>query len=165
MSYQPGSDPIRRPDQYARTSPRMVIDVPRLWSGGAATAVVAALVAWIGVLIGQNILNRNLSGAAVILSPFQSLTANYALTAALLALAATGLAHLLSLSTPRPTVFFGWIVGLFTVAGFVIPFTRSGSMSDKATVAIINLVLGICVGSLLSAVIARTVVDQGTLDR
>ena len=161
MSYPPGSDPYRRPDQYA--SPRMVIDVPRLWSGGVATAVVAALVAWLGVLIGQKILDRDLSGAAVILSPFQSLTANYALTAALLALAATGLAHLLSLSTPRPNVFFGWIVGLFTVAGFIIPFTREGTMSDKATVAIINLLLGICVGSLLGAVIARTVVDQGTI--
>ena len=161
MSYPPGSGPVSSPDEYTPSSPRMVIDVPRLWSGGVATAVVAALVAWIGVLIGQSILDRDLGGAAVILSPFASLTANYALTAALLALAATGLAHLLSVSTPRPTVFFGWIVGLFTVAGIVIPFTREGTMSDKATVAVINLVLGICVGSLLSAVIARTVVDQG----
>jgi uncharacterized protein YybS (DUF2232 family) len=161
MTYQPGSDPLRRPDGYAPASPRIVIDVPRLWSGGAATAVVAALVAWVGVLIGQSLLDRNLSGAAVILSPFKTLTANYAFTAALLAVAATGLAHLLSLSTPRPTVFFGWIVGLFTVAGVIIPFTREGDMYDKATVAIINLVLGICVGSLLSAVMARTVVDRG----
>jgi hypothetical protein len=161
MSYQPGSDPLRRPDQDEPSSPRMAIDAPRLWSGGAATAVVAALVAWVGVLIGQSLLDRNLEQSAVILSFFTSFTANYALTAALLALAATGLAHLLSLSTPRPTVFFGWIVALFTVAGVVIPFTRGGTMADKATVAVINLVLGICVGSLLSAVIARTVIDQG----
>ena len=163
MSYQPGPDPVPRPDEDPRTSPRMVIDVPRLWSGGVATAVVAALIAWVGVLIGRSILEQDLEESAVIFSPFQSFTANYAVTAALLALAATGVAHLLSLSTPRPSVFFRWIVGLFTVAGFVIPFTRGGTMTDKATVAIINLVLGICVGSLLSAVIARTVVDQGTI--
>lgn len=63
----------------------MVIDVPRLWSGGAATAIVAA----------------------------------------------------------------------------VAPLTREGTMADKVSVGALNLLLGICLGSLLSAIIACTVVDRG----
>jgi hypothetical protein len=80
---------------------------------------------------------------------------NYALTAAILALAATGLAHLLSLATPRPRVFFNWIVGLITV----VPFALEGSLKGKICAAVINMVIGICIASLLSAVLSRTVVD------
>jgi hypothetical protein len=141
--------------------PRMVIDVPRLWSGGGATALVAALVAWVGVLVSTGVLDLSISKAAVVVPFFQSFTGNYVVTAALAALAATGLAHLLCLSTPRPIAFFNWIVALATVAAAVIPFTRGGTMSDKLAVCVINLVLGICIGSLLSAVISRTVVDRG----
>ena len=84
---------------------------------------------------------------------------NYAITAAALALAATGLAHLLSVTTPRPRVFFGWIVGLVTVATMVLPFALEGSLQGKLCVALINLVIGLCITSLLSAVLSRTVVD------
>jgi hypothetical protein len=84
---------------------------------------------------------------------------NYAVTAAILALAATGLAHLLSLVTPRPRAFFNWIVGLITVATMVVPFALEGSLQGKICAAVINMVIGICIASLLSAVLSRTVVD------
>ena len=152
----PPPPPSTRPSR-----PRMAIDVPRLWSGGAATAVVAGLVAWIGVLISNGILDLSISKAAVVFSFFENFTANYVVTAAIAALAATALAHLLCLSTPRPAAFFGWIVALVTIVSVVIPVTRGGTAGDKMAVAIINLVLGLCIGSLLSAVMARTVVDRG----
>ncbi|MDN5790614.1 MAG: DUF6069 family protein [Micrococcales bacterium] len=155
------TQPMRPGDEF-HSDPRMVVDAPRLWAGGVATAVVSGLVAWVGVLIANSILGLNIARSTVLLSLFDSFTANYVLTAVLLALAATGLAHALCLTTPRPTAFFGWIVGLATVISMVIPFSRGGTMADKASVAVINLIIGIGIGSLLSAVMARTVVDRGT---
>lgn len=137
---------------------RVVIDAPRLWGGGVATALVAALVAAVGVLICRDLLDVRLVEPPM-LSLTNSFAVNYALTAAVLALAATALAHLLSLSTPRPRVFFGWIVGLLTVATMVLPFALEGSLKGKVCAALINMVIGLCIASLLTAVLSRTVVD------
>ena len=88
---------------------RVTIDAPRLWGGGVATAVVAALAAAVGVLVCRDLLQVKLVEPPL-LTVTKSFAANYAITAFVLALAATGLAHLLSVATPRPRVFFGWIV-------------------------------------------------------
>jgi len=137
---------------------RVVIDAPRLWGGGLATAVVAALVAAVGVLICRDLLHVKLVEPPL-LPITKSFPVNYAITAFVLALAATGLAHLLSVVTPRPRVFFGWIIALCTVATMVIPFTLEGSLKGKICAAVINMVIGIGIASLLSAVLSRTVVD------
>jgi hypothetical protein len=137
---------------------RVVIDAPRLWGGGLATAVVAALVAAVGVLICRDLLHVKLVEPPL-LPIAKSFPVNYAITAFVLALAATGLAHLLSVVTPRPRVFFGWIIALCTVATMVIPFALEGSLKGKICAAVINMVIGICIASLLSAVLSRTVVD------
>jgi hypothetical protein len=137
---------------------RVAIDAPRLWGGGVATAFVAALVAAVGVLICRDVLDIKLVEPPM-LGVTNSFPVNYALTAAVLALAATALAHLLSLATPRPQVFFGWIVGLVTVATMVLPFAMEGSLQGKICAAAINMVIGLCIASLLSAVLSRTVVD------
>ena len=81
------------------------------------------------------------------------------MTAFVLALVATGAAHLLSMTTPRPRVFFGWLVGLGTVAAMVMPFASEGSLSGKISTALINLAVGIAIGTLLTAVLSRTVTD------
>jgi hypothetical protein len=140
------------------SSKRVMIDAPRLWGGGLATAVVAALVASVGVLVCRDLLDVKLVEPPL-LRVTDSFAVNYALTAFVLALAATGLAHLLSVITPRPRVFFGWIVGLFTVASMVVPFALEGSLQGKICAAVINMVIGMCIASLLSAVLSRTVVD------
>jgi hypothetical protein len=41
----------------------------------------------------------------------------------------------------------------------ILPFTRDGSTASRVSVSIINLVVGLCIGSLLTAVLSRTVVD------
>lgn len=137
----------------------MAVDARRLWTGGAATACVAALVAWIGVLVGQGVLDINLTTTAVVVHVSDSLSLNYAVTAFLMALAATALAHLLSATTPRPRAFFSWIVGLVTLAAMILPFARGGQTDAAVCVSVINLALGLCIGSLLAAVLSRTVVD------
>ena len=130
----------------------------RLWAGGVATGCIAALVAAVGVLLCSSVLNVRLV-PTLMLSITDSLAWNYAMTAFVLALLATGVAHLLSLTTPRPRVFFGWLVGLGTAAAMVMPFAAEGSLAGKISTALINLAVGIAIGTLLTAVLSRTVTD------
>ena len=127
----------------------------RLWAGGAATAVVAALVALVGVLIGDGVLDLEMVEPPL-LPIGGSFAVRYALTAACLALVATGLAHLLAVTTPRPRAFFSWIVGLATLVGVVLPFATSGTLGGKLATATVDLVIGLCILSLLSSVLRRT---------
>ncbi len=135
--------------------PHPTVDAGRLWAGGVATAIVAALVAWVGVLIWEDALD------VVMVRPPRlevgdSFAFQYALTAAVLALAATGLAHLLVLAAPRPLTFFVWIMALATIAGFVIPYTLDGTTEGQVATSITNLVIGLCILSLVYAIVDRT---------
>jgi uncharacterized protein DUF6069 len=129
----------------------------RLWAGGAATACVAALVAAVGVLLFSSVLDVKLVPPPLLLTPTGSLALNWALTAFVAALVATGLAHLLSATTPRPRLFLGWIIGLATVAAMVVPFAADASTAGKVCTAAINLLVGIAIASLLTGVLSRTV--------
>ena len=73
------------------------------------------------------------------------------------ALIATGLLHLLLLTTPRPLVFFGWIIALATLVAVLFPFGTTAPLSQKFATATVNLFIGIAIGSLLTAVGARSV--------
>jgi hypothetical protein len=138
---------------------RVAVVAGRLWAGGAAAGCVAALVAAFGVLLCSTILDVSLAEPALVLPISDSLALNYACSAFLLALAATGLAHLLSITTPRPRSFFSWIVGLVTLAAMAAPFALEGDLADKIGTALINLAIGIAIGTLLTAVLSRTVTD------
>ncbi|MDA0564314.1 DUF6069 family protein [Streptomonospora sp. S1-112] len=133
------------------------VNVARLWSGGLATAVVAALIILVGALVVRGVLG------VPVLAPedagyFGDLgTALYALMAACAALAATALLHLLLLSAPRPTTFFGWIVGLAAVVAAVTPFTQDAPFAGQLSTALINAVTGTAIASLLSGVGAAAV--------
>ncbi len=131
------------------------MDPGQLWAGGAATAVVAALIALVGILIcrwlfGIPILAPRRDGAWGDAS-----TGAYVLAAAAVALVATAIMHLLLLATPRPRAFFGWIIGLATVIAVVFPFSTTAALSSKAATAVVDLVLGFAIGSLLSGVAWR----------
>ena len=65
------------PEPYS--GKRVVIDAPRLWGGGLATAVVAALVASVGVLVCRNLLDVKLVEPPL-LRVTDSFAVNYALT-------------------------------------------------------------------------------------
>jgi hypothetical protein len=132
-------------------TPRSV-DAGRLWTGGVATALVAALVALVGVLLCRGLLD------VPVLAPTSEGTLGGASTfrlvglAAVAALLATGLLHLLLLSTPRPLRFFTWIVALATVAAALAPFLTDADLDVKVATAAIYLAIGIAIGSLLSGV-------------
>ena len=63
--------------------------------------------------------------------------------------------HLLLIATPRPRVFFAWIMGLATVVAVVFPFSTTAPLSQKIAPAFINLVLGIAIGTLIAEVSRR----------
>jgi len=138
---------------------RVVVAVGRLWGGGVATAFVAGLIAAVGVLICGEVLGLEPVEPEYLLPIVDSFALKYAATAFVLALVATGLAHLLAVTTPRPRSFFRWIVGLATLAAVALPFALTGSLGSKIGTAAINLAIGLAIGSLLTAVLARTVSD------
>jgi hypothetical protein len=131
------------------------VDAGRLWAGGAATAVVAALVALVGVLIGEGLLDVDMVEPPLV-PVGASLGVRYAVTAAVLALLATAVAHLLAVATPRPQAFLSWIVGLLTLVGVVLPFTLEGTLAGRTVTAVVDLVIGLSVLTLLRSVLVRT---------
>ena len=145
---------------YGRAEERPQFSTQTLWAGGCASALVAALIALVGVLIFRGVFN------IPVLAPERdgawgdSSTVGYMIAAAVGALLATGLVHLLLISTPRALRFFSWIIGLATAAAAVAPFATDAEMSSKVATGIINLVIGIAVLSLVSAV-ARSAIARG----
>ena len=65
--------------------------------------------------------------------------------------------HLLLLTTPRPQMFFTWIIGLATLIAVVCPFSTTAPLSQKVATAVINLVLGTAVGSLINGTATRVI--------
>ncbi|HWD01732.1 MAG TPA: DUF6069 family protein [Amycolatopsis sp.] len=131
------------------------IDAARLWAGGVATAVVAALVAIAGLLIARGIFD------VPVLAPKgegvwgSANSTTYALLSAAAALAATALMHLLSVATPAPSQFFGWIMVLVTIIAVVLPLTLTVDTRAKIATAAINLVIGLVIAIVVNSMAAN----------
>jgi hypothetical protein len=144
------------------TRTNRAVDAGTLWAGGVAAALVAALVAVVGILICRGILD------VPVLAPEgngvwgDADTATYAGGAALAALVATGVVHLLLLSTPRPSRFFSWIMTLVTIVAVLAPFAVKASQESRFATAAINLALGAAIGTLVGAS-ARSAARKATL--
>jgi hypothetical protein len=150
--------PMRREEPPPESSsPTRWIEPGPLWAGGVATAVVAALIALVGILVARWLFT------IPILAPHRegawgdASTGTYVLSAAGAALVATAILHLLLLTTPRPQVFFGWIIALATIVAVVFPFSTTAPLAQKVATATVNLVLGFAIGILLSGVAGRAV--------
>jgi hypothetical protein len=159
--YQPGYRP--RPPERPPTD-RPSVDAGRLWAGGIATAIVACLVGLVGVLVSRWLLGIPLLAPKRDGAYGDVHTTGLMLGIAAAALVATLVMHLLLLSTPRPLAFFGWIIGLATVLAVVIPFSTSAPLNAKAATAVVVLVLGIAIWTLLSSVGARSVRMRSSRD-
>ncbi|GAA2090101.1 hypothetical protein GCM10009801_54820 [Streptomyces albiaxialis] len=137
-----GQEPPRRPR----------VSAGRLWAGGVAVALVAALASVVVLLLVRGVLGWPVFAperdGALVAATGGSLAAG----AALAALAATALLHLLMVATPQPERFLAWIVALATAAVMLQPFTSDASWEAKAGSAVVYLVIGIVIGSLLTAV-------------
>lgn len=125
-----------------------------------AAALVAALIVVVGVMISGRLLGIHVLTPAGTSAYGSAATTGYAISAAAAALVATLLLYLLMLSTPEPTKFFAWIAGLFAVIITILPFMYTADVIKQITTAIINLVIGIAIASLLTS-IGRTAIEEG----
>ncbi|SNY53111.1 DUF6069 family protein [Paractinoplanes atraurantiacus] len=137
---------------------RPAVNAGKLWSGGAATAVVAALIAIAGILFGRGLFDIDVLAPKGQGTWGDASTGWYAFGAGMAALVATGLVHLLLLTTPRPMRFFGWVVGLATVVAMLAPFVTDASLGARIYTAGLNMVLGIAIGSLVAGVAKSAVI-------
>lgn len=148
---QPGSPAV---PSGSRKHP--AVDAGRLWAGGVATALVAALIAFAGIVVARGIFD------IAVLAPKRSGvwgdadTATYALAAFGLGLIATALVHVLLLATPSPFVFLGWILGLCTLVAALAPFATDADLAPKVATAIINAIIGVAVWSLTATTARRS---------
>jgi hypothetical protein len=132
-------------------------DAQKLWAGGAASALIAGLVALVGVLVSRWLFKVPL------LAPSQDgafgdvHTATLILVAMGAALVATALVHLLMLGTLRPLMFFGWIVALVTTIAVVFPFGTTALLDAKIATAVVNLAIGLATSMLVGGVAARSI--------
>jgi len=95
-------DPSAAPSRgTGHRAARGSVDAGRLWAGGAATALVAALVAAVALLVWTVAFDVTPVAPDWLVGDGQdaTLTTRFALTAALAGVLATGLLHLLMLST------------------------------------------------------------------
>lgn len=131
---------------------RPAVEASKLWAGGVATAVIAALIAMVGLLITRVLLQ------IPYLAPIErgvvgdtDQVVRLCIIAALAALAATGLAHLLLIAVPSPMAYFGWIVGLLTAVAAVWPLAFSTEpLTVRIATGVIHLVIGMSIISLVT---------------
>jgi hypothetical protein len=138
-------------------APRPTVAAGPLWAGGFFTAVVAALTYAVGIVIVRVVFDIPVLAPEREGALGDSTTWQLAMTAFAGAILATALMHLLLVATPRPYSFFGWIMGLVTVLVTVLPFAQDAPMSSQVATAIINLVVGATITSLVRGVAARAV--------
>jgi len=146
---EPTAAPAGRPGPHVQASV--------LWAGGVATAVVAALVAAIGELVFEAILDVPLVEILNRGTTTWTDRASYWLGAAVLALLATGLMHLLVVAVPQPTRFFTWVLVLTAAVLVAAPFAYDEPRTSQIATAVTGLCVAISIGALLPGVARRAV--------
>lgn len=144
------ADPGYAPEPQPQPQPRL--DAGKLWAGGLMTAVIAALTAVVALLLVRGVLDVPVFAPEGDGLMDNATTGALAGGAAVAALCATVLLHLLIVATPRPERFFTWIIGLATAVMVLLPFTTGLTWQAKLGTAGVYLVIGIAIGSLLSSV-------------
>jgi hypothetical protein len=119
-------------------------------------ALVGALVAVVGLIVIRDLLDVPVLRRSDSTDLIQASTLWYVVAAAVAALLATGLLHLLLRFAPRPFVFYGWISALAIAIVTLVPLTFPASTETRIATAALNLAIGVVV-ALLVAGVGRTV--------
>jgi hypothetical protein len=130
------------------------LDRLALCAGTVSTALVAGLVAVLGVVAA-----RGLLGVEIIYPcggpSFKAITAPQLTVAATVGAAgAAVLVQALMYVTPRPLVFFGLISALATAILTVWPFTTAADLRSQCATCVVHLALGVAI-SMLTATVVR----------
>ncbi|WP_277211868.1 hypothetical protein [Isoptericola croceus] len=130
------------------------LDVGRYWAGAGATVLVCALLGFTASVIFSEVFDIGLIAPPDMVAAGDD--ASWAGAGALFALLAAAVLHLLVVVAPRPRMFFGWLVGLTAVILAVLPFTGNPDPLPAVMTAIVWLILGVAVSSMLGSVLGRT---------
>lgn len=133
-------------------------DAGRLWAGGAVTAIVAAGVALIAVMVCGRLLHTDLVNPDGTKETADDAMIMLPLLAAIITVFATGLLHLLMSTTPRAPEFFAWI-GALAMALVLLEVYLSSTINaaERIATGVLYLLLGVVIISSLSGV-GRTAV-------
>ena len=140
-------------------NPRLGLEVGRYWAGALATMLVAALIGLAADFILEDVLNLEIQPQADLFGTGSEVMA-WVVAGALFALAAAVVLYLLVLSTPRPRSFFGWVVALATVILAAVPFADLSDLVQAILAAVVWIIIGSAVWSLLTGTLSRTVVQR-----
>jgi Family of unknown function (DUF6069) len=135
------------------------VDGARVWTGGAATTLVVALVVLLGVLISRVAGVPGLAGDETG-TLATALLVGYAVMWSVTTLLLTGVLHLTLLLIPRPLRLFAWIAAALLLVAVVAPLTAGTTHASALAVAAINLVAGGTAGVLLLRV-GRAALQDG----
>lgn len=142
-------------------NPRLGLEVGRFWAGALATVLVAALIGLAADFILEDVLGLEVHEQADMLGTGSDLMA-WVVSGALFALLAAVVLYLFVLSTPRPRSFFGWVVALATVILAAVPFADRADIVPAILAAVVWIIIGSAVYSLLTGTLSRTVVRRTT---
>jgi hypothetical protein len=134
------------------TGPKL--DAGRYWAGAVATAVVCALVGVAASVLFDEVFEIGLVPPPDVLGLGEDIS--WAGAGAVFALVSAGVLHLLLVVAPSPRMFFGWLIGLATVILAVLPFANTDDLLAAAMSALVWVILGLAVWSLLTAVLSRS---------
>jgi fucose 4-O-acetylase-like acetyltransferase len=133
-------------------------DPGRLWAGGAVTAVVAAGVALVAVLVCDRLLHTTLLNPDGTKEAADDAMVMLPLLAAIVTVFATGLLHLLMATTPQAPQFFAWIGALAMALVLLEVFlSTTGEATGRIATGSVYLLLGVVIISSLAGV-GRTAV-------
>jgi hypothetical protein len=132
-------------------------DAGRLWAGGVATALVAAGVALVGVMVLHKLLHVAVLTPGGRTAVDSDATTVLPISAALATLLATGLLHLLMETTPRASQFFAWITSLVMALLVLEVFVAGTDLVAEMETSAFYLLIGVAIISSLFGV-SRTAV-------
>ncbi|MEP9392167.1 DUF6069 family protein [Gordonia sp. VNQ95] len=126
---------------------------PGMFVGGVVmTGVVTGLAAWLVAWIIRAIVDRvNAAGQFGVWNPVAQDPLWFAVVGFLVALAGGALWYVLQIITPSPDQFYRWVVGLLIAAAVVVPLVLSAQFSVGLGTAIMHLMIGLPVLSLIPA--------------
>jgi hypothetical protein len=132
-------------------------DAGRLWAGGVVTALVAAGVALVAVMVSDKLLHVTLLNPDGTREAADDAMVMLPLLVAIVTLLATGLLHLLMTTTPRAPQFFASIGALVMVLVLLQVYLSASDVTGRLATGVLYLLVGVVIISSLSGV-ARTAV-------
>lgn len=138
------------------------VNVGMFVGGVVMSGVVTGLAAWLAAFIIRAIVDQvNESGKYGIWNPVARDEYWFAVVGFLCALAAGALWYVLQISTPSPDQFYTWIVGLLVAAAVIIPLVLSAQVSVKIGTAVMHLIIGLPLLTLIPAMGRKTTNQPG----